>query len=547
MFCTPVNYSELGFSRLFTDYLNENPEAHLFYNGLSPFQVRSYVNQAKARRSKPGVDRKELSDLLMKFNASFNPSEKSIRNILSLKDNDTFTIVTGQQLCLFGGPLYTLFKSVSAIALAKYLSENTALKVVPVFWLADEDHDFEEISFTNTFNKDYELKKVSIPSTVCEGHAAGRLQIDENTEQAKTMLADLLGPGSDQIKEVTKLIADWTPGVQWRTAFGRMLMKIFGSHGLVLAGSDNPGIKNVLSPVLKKSIADAAQIHDKLKSQSITVGDKYHAQAAVTGSQFFWHDEDEGRVKIAFENGLWKFPGVVSWMNENEAAAYISDNGLWEKLSPNVFMRPVLQEYLLPNLAYIGGAAELAYHAQMKLLFAHFEIQMPLLLPRLGATVLDYGTKRAMDETGFSLLDYKRPVRELQRDWVTDFSGYKVDETFEKWEKELQKLFDENESYITSLDNSLSKSAKSTQVRIGHELESLRKKMIRSVKISEEVQMNRIRRVGNCLFPNGVLQEREVGFVYILAGHGRGFSDSLIHIMAEDPFRLMKAHQIIKP
>ncbi|MCH8557275.1 MAG: bacillithiol biosynthesis cysteine-adding enzyme BshC [Balneolia bacterium] len=547
MDCTPVNYSELGFSRLFTDYLNENEEAHSFYNGRSPFQVGSFLKQAKARGIQSGVGREELSDLLMKFNAPFNPGEESIRNILALKDKDTFTVVTGQQLCLFGGPLYTLYKTVSAIALAKHLSEKTSLKVVPVFWLADEDHDFEEISFTNAFSKDHELIKAGIPSTAFEGHSAGRLQIDEHTEQAKSLLAEILGASSDQFKEVNKLISDWTPGAKWRTSFGRMMMKLFGSHGLVLAGSDDSGIKNALSPVLKKSIAEAAQIYDKLESQSSAVGDKYHVQAVVSESQFFWHDEKEGRVKIPFESGKCKLPGLTGSLSDIDASEYISEHGLWEKLSPNVFMRPVLQEYLLPNLAYIGGGAELAYHAQMKSLFAHFEMEMPLLLPRLGATVLDYGTKRVMKEAGFPFTDYKRPVRELQRDWVTEFAGYEVNETFEKWERELQKLFAEKEPYISDLDKSLGKSAKSTQVRIEHELESLRKKMIRSVKNREEVQMSRIRRIGNTLFPNGVLQEREVGFVFVIAAHGRVFSDSLVNIMAEEPFRFMKAHQIIEP
>jgi len=545
--CTPLDFSKLGFSDLFTDYLKDEERAHQFYNGLSPFKPDSFLRKSSVIAGEDRLGRAEMSELLMHFNAPFEPSGDSIRNILALKEEHTFTIVTGQQMCLFGGPLYTLYKTVSVIALARHLSEQSDLNVVPVFWMADEDHDFEEIRFTKAPGSTHELKTAELSPIRKAEPSAGRLTISDEIEAVKDALASILGHESLVLRETLSLISDWKPGTSWKLAFGKMMMRLFGKYGLILAGSDDAKIKQALAPVLKKAVENPNEVREKLEDQTSLIERSYHGQAAVTESQLFWNDETRGRTKLSFVNGKWEIPVHKEPLSPAEAALYLEQNELWGHLSPNVFLRPVMQEYLLPNLAYVGGGAELAYHGQMKTVFQFFDLEMPLLLPRLSATILELSIKKALKGTGFSLTDFRQPVRELKRDWAGKFSGYGVNEMFEKWSDELNAQFSEREEYIKGLDENLGLSAKSTRVRMEKDLESLRKKMIRSVKIKEDVHMKRIERVSNALFPEGVLQERELGFVYIVALHGTMFIDSLISSAASDPLGFMKSHQIIEP
>jgi len=481
----------------------------------------------------------------MEFNAPFNPGKQTIENILSLRREQVFTIVTGQQLCLFGGPLYTLFKTLSVISISAHLRQQAGLHVVPVFWMADEDHDYDEIRFSDIPGKNHSLEHITLGSDHSPQAAAGKRVLDEELSGVLDQLAGANGKRAVVTQDLLKLLSDWQPGRQWKEAFGRMMLRLFGHHGLVLAGSENKAIKEAVAPVLDKTLQHHSRINELISTQTRKMAESYHAQAATTGSHLFWHDERMGRTKLDFSPDGWTLPPDNQQLDPQQAAVAVAENNSYHRLSPNVFLRPVLQEYLLPNLAYVGGGAELAYHGQLKPLFEFFGLPMPLLLPRLSATVVEPAIQKAMKAFDFELTDYRRPARELHREWAETSSAYLLEDEFTRWQGQLNQLFEDRNEYIKSIDETLTTSAESTKVRMRHELDTLRTKVVRAVKLKEKTQVGRITRVHNSLFPQEVLQERKMGFIYLYAAYGPEFADKLLEQMSENPLEFIRRHQII--
>ena len=244
----PETFSNLGASELFTDYIRQKRITE-FYEAHTPVSQRSFELKAQAYEHAPALSRERLSDALMRFNADFGPSQQSIEAILALKNTDTFTLTTGQQLSLFGGPAYTIYKILTVIGLARHLSEKSGLRVLPVFWLADEDHDFAEVRNFSFPTGDARSFRVGVsPSQGESGQAMGRHHIDASVEQAISDIYAQAGP--KRITALTKrLLGFWQPGTSWRTAFARGIMELFGKYGLILAGSDDAGLKEETADV----------------------------------------------------------------------------------------------------------------------------------------------------------------------------------------------------------------------------------------------------------------------------------------------------------
>ncbi|MCH8567996.1 MAG: bacillithiol biosynthesis cysteine-adding enzyme BshC [Balneolales bacterium] len=542
-----VSYEELGGSKLFLDYVGQRIDFKDYYSGLNPFVMSSWGAQSN-RLKQSGIFKanpNEVSDAIFKINKDFGASAETLDSISQLRNKNTFTIVAGQQAGLLGGPLFTLNKIVTLISVSRYCREKLGLKVIPVFWVADEDHDFDEVSFTTLINPYKELIRV---------------ELDSPNEKIKPPMGSVIIP--EQIKnlisackkagiegcEVCGLLDFWKAGEKWINAFCGMLLHLFKDDGLVVLTTVNEEMKLCSRPFFEQVIRNHSTLVGKIKDQSQKLDQIYHQQAYTGDSLLFYSDDNLGRVKLEFEDGNWSSPvfGGNRVLDNNEFINFLDEHNAWHKLSPNVFLRPMLQQFLLPNLAYFGGAAEIAYHAQIKSAFQKLKLVFPLILPRLSATVVEESIGHKMDNFSFSFSDYAKQESLLHKSWLQNRSFGQKLEGLAQIEEDILKAFESRPELFEDYDESVKISVASTSKRMLNEVDSLRKKVFRAEKKKETVGIERLSVIQRMLFPEQQLQERSLAWISLLSRNGLSMIQNLEKEIGDDPFQYLSSHQLIR-
>ncbi len=521
----PVSFSKLPFGRLFTQLIaGDDYSKSLFAHGPFDFE---------ASLSRPVIPAKtDLAEFLRHFNEAFGISPETAANIERLADPATKCIVTGQQLTVFGGPLYTFFKIASAIATSRKLSDESGVAVVPVFWLADEDHDYDEVASVKLI-KGAEITthtladEGSLPLPVADRHIGSN--ITAFTDEVFSSLGT-----TDFTDELRQLVDGcYIEGVPHGKAFGSLIAKIFGKHGLVLAGSNHPDVKATLFPVLLRSVDCAGEVFEALEQQSLLAETVSPRQAQVSDSLLFYLNPDAGgsRERIHHESGTWSVGESMRWTTDALLDAIELHP---QRFSPNVFLRPILQDLLLPTLAYVAGPGEMAYYAQMKQLYAVFGLAMPVITPRHSATFVEPAIRRLLDELPFEFTDYKARVDELEKQYMAQHSGIDPAAMAGDWLSELSAV---SQKYIDAIgreDPTLKASADKLVTEFESSIDRVKGKLIRSVKQKEQTGLNRVHRVKTSLFPDNGLQERTISGIYYMNKYGMDLWDRVIDaFMAE--------------
>ncbi len=533
-----LDFRDLPFSKLFQDYIDNGESLTGFYDHRHTYDDLIKAVQSFQERG----DRAQPARIIAEFNKPFlnGRSADELAELLARKD--TVTITTGQQLSLFGGPLYTVFKTISTIHLARSLSRDTGKKVIPVFWLADEDHDFDEIAAVS-LPAGNEMKKITLPCDTCARHAAGKIRVDDAFEAFRSGVSEALQP-TDFNPELTTLLDEaYAPGQSYREAFGHLLSRLFSHHGLVFAGSNDYTVKKHTSECIRKAITMVDDISEKLIGQSERIAGQHHQQVQVTDSLLFWHDDEHGRLRLRFENGLWNTDTGFSATTEQLLDRLEKEP---ERFSPNVFLRPLIQDVLLPNAAYVGGPAEIAYYGQMKPLYELFSMDMPFIAARLSATLAEPSVQRSLDELPFRFSEFKNRLEDLEQHYLRTHGNPELDGQFETWAKRVETLTGEMTEIIGMDDPGLQKHALAITREHVKSIEKLRKKMVNAIRLKEEVQINRIKKVKLALFPNDRLQEREISFIYYMNKIGMDIWDRLLEQLDEEGVTLFDRHFVIR-
>lgn len=543
-----VSFSQLGATPLYGDYINGNPELRSFFGKSDPFNPESFSRFVSGRFG--SVKRNQLADFLVSYNKQFAACRNTIEAAESLRSKDVFTVVTGQQLCFLGGPGYSFYKTLTVIALSRSLKAATKLSIVPVFWMADEDHDYDEIDhvWLPDFRKDGIIQKFSLPKNRLKGHAAAFLKLD-HADEILSEINQAAEPGSAYASDLHRLHKSWQTGRPWVQAFGELMLRVFGKYGLILAGSNHADVKKLCRPVFETVLVKQPELTKIVSDTSAKLAGKWHAQVTVTDSLLFWHHPEKGRLKIPYLESGWMFPDEASPRTFTRESVRQAGDDFFAKLSPNALLRPVIQQYLLPNLAYTGGAAEIAYHSQLKAFFEAFELDLPIILPRFSATVIEPEIRKSMAHMPFSFTDYKKREDDLAHELVQvqlRESGNKLpDEVLKEWKNRNKHLF---ESYFRSFVNtgsSLETSLKSTLSRMEKNAEQFASKVIREKKKQDRLAIKRISNVRSALFPGGLLQERVTGWAFFYALYGDSFLEALVEELSTDTLEKIRHHHII--
>ena len=486
-----IPYRKINFlSPLVQDYLSESAKLSSFYGRYNT--IDSFHNQMEEKSQLP-IDRKTLVEVLKKQNQAIDLSNLTQSNIESLESTDTFTITTGHQLCVFTGPLYFLYKIVSAINLSLALKEKYPSRhFVPVFWLASEDHDFDEINHINLFDQ-------TIRWDSNQGGAVGRM----NLSDFSTVLQDLnLIMGKSQNAERLKAIFYKSYSSDNLAQATRVLInELFKNDGLVIIDGDDVHLKKSFMHIVKKDIQDHS-FYPLIASQSEKLSENYKVQAYVRECNFF-----------QLEQGSRK--RILDRLDAKEI------DSKPEKFSPNVLLRPLYQEMILPNLAYIGGGAELSYWMQLKTAFESENIAFPILVLRNSVIITTPSHVDKINHLGFSFEDFFSSESDLHNRYVQNQANLSLESKVESLSKIFHSIKDKfnDRVYEPMIDAEHQRQKKS--------LENLSKKLHKIEKQKHELALSQISKIKKSFFPNRFLQERYDNFIPYYLKYGDNFIKKL--------------------
>lgn len=460
--------------------------------------------------------REVLVNSLKKQYQNVSISQEVENNIENLKLSNTYTVTTGHQLNLFTGPLYFIYKIITVINLSKELKQKFPdNNFVPVFWMATEDHDFEEINHFYLFNQKHEIAK-------SKDGAVGRMKLD-NIESVFSQLDETL-KGRTGLEDVLALLKKhYKSSNTYTQAIRGLVNELFGKYGLVIVDGDDKSLKSLFINSMKKELIEQQNIAtiNKTSTQLENLG--YSAQVTPREINLFYI-EDGLRERIVFEDGVYKVLNTSLVFSEEEIIEELKS--FPKKFSPNVVMRPLYQETILPNLAYIGGGGEIAYWLQLKEMFIQNDVVFPILGLRNSALVIDNNTSKKIEKLGFSVLDLFKNEDELIKQYIKEGSDILLD--LNKEEKIIEDVFNDIVLKAGKIDSSLQPMIKAELQKSLKAIQNIESRLIKSEKRKEEVAINQIKNIKEKLFPSSSLQERKENFIYLYLVLGKDFIDLLV-------------------
>ncbi len=517
-------------TRIFLEYLQDATALREFY----PSAVR-FHHELSGRASEVlagyETDRNALCDALLDMNASWGAGAETLKNIEMLREADTVAVVSGQQAGLFSGPLYTIYKALSAVKLAGCLTQRKT-KAVPVFWIATEDHDFPEVAKAEFIGRDCRLAQVEAPVSLHrDGQPVGRVVIDESINGVLDKLFELL-PSSEFTPDLELLLRDaWRPGRGYGEAFARMITSLLGSYGLVLLDPLDIRLKKLAAPLYAKAASRAHEIATAIEVRSRRLVEAgYHAQVTASENSFplFLHDNDGARHAVTrTSDGKY----ATKDRHESYTAGELSEMALSqpERFSPNVTLRAVVQDYLLPTIAYYGGAAEIAYFAQTAEVYRLLERPATPILPRSSLTMIESHTSRVLERYDLSLVDLFAGPESVLKRVVEEHLGADTAKSFAGTEEAVNSQLDTLREQLRSVDPTLADALETGRRKINYQLEGLRTRFYRAQMSRDEAAQRQLQRAFEQLFPNKDLQERHINVTSLLARHGRYVVDWIYH------------------
>lgn len=509
-------------TRLFLEYLRDPVALGEFY----PTAVR-FHHELPARAPKVlaahKTDRNLLCDALGDMNAAWSAGDPTLKNIQLLRDADCLAVVSGQQAGLFSGPLYTIYKALSAVKLAGCLTQRNT-KAVPVFWMATEDHDFPEVAKAEFIARDCRLRDVEVSSELHkEGQPVGRVVIDSSIETVLDRLLEGL-PSSEFTTDLEALLRDaYRPGRGYSEAFARMMTSLLGQHGLILLDPLDNRLKTLAAPLYANAALRAHEIAAAIEVRSRRLVEAgYHAQVTASENSFplFMHDEDGARHAMTrSEDGKYTTKnGDKAYTIEELSNLALAQP---ERFSPNVTLRAVVQDYLLPTIAYYGGAAEIAYFAQTSEVYRLLARPITPILPRSSLTMVERHTGRLLEKYGLSLVDLFAGLENFLARVVEEHLGAETAKSFAKAEGTVNSELDDLREQLRTIDPTLADALETGRRKINYQLEGLRTRFHRAQMSRDEAAHRQLQRAFEQLYPHKALQERHVNITSLLARHGR--------------------------
>lgn len=509
-----------GTPKLFVDYAENRSDASNYFMGhFSDLMAYETHLRALERRS---YLREPLYAALAAQNTRFFAGEATLMNLELLRSPTTFAVVTGQQVGLGSGPLYTIYKALTAVQMARWLAEQfPAYRFVPVFWLESEDHDFLEINHLGVITVDNEFRMVRYAQPA-EDEArdlrpVALRGIDTRIEETFAALRACL-PATDFTDDVFRMLGNtYAPGGSLQRAFAHLFHSLYPDAGVVFLDPSDPAVKQIATPVILQELETFPTTGEEVIKRSAELEEKYHAQIKPRAVNLFMLHKDNRFPIEPSEYGFF-LKGTRQRFTRDELLEIAGQEP--ERFSPNVLLRPIIQDFLLPTAAYVAGPSEVSYFAQLQPAYDHFQVPMPIIVPRASITLVESKVDKVFRK--FSLPyaamflddeDAWKLVRTGERDSSTfDFPGFRT---------RLSELIEELPAMAEAEHANLRGPAENTRAAVQRSLAVFEEKLLQHRRQHDDVLTRQIEKMHVYLFPEGKPQERQVNILTFLNRYGR--------------------------
>jgi bacillithiol biosynthesis cysteine-adding enzyme BshC len=449
-------------------------------------------------------------------------------------------IVTGQQAGLFGGPLFVLWKALATVRVAALLEKQRGCPVVPVFWVASDDHDFAEIRSTSVIDAAGTIRTLRYaPRQEPVGRPAWTIALDDTIGTLVEELGQTLPPALGKDETLALVAECYRPEATLSEAFAGLVSRLLPE--LVVLDPADAALKRLMAPVLARELREGSPTSRlALDAGRALLAAGYHQQVPVRSGFLNLFAVVEGqRRALAFSSGVVEVRGTRErWPLEEALARLDEDPAAW---SPGALLRPLAQDALLPTAAYVGGPAEIAYHAQITPSYAHFGIPRPALLPRPSLTLVEPAQARALDAERLSLGDLVHDPEALVSRWARE-AYPDVEAAFARTREAIEREMRAVENALGTHDPTLRAAAAAARGRALFPVDGLHEKALRALKKRDQGRADRLRRTRDALLPGGSLQERGLGLVGAVSRHGLALAAELGEVL--DPFA--RGHQVVR-
>jgi len=523
----PVDFRKIpGTTKLFSDFLYDFGKVERFYAG--DFRKdKNYLRVFKSIKERK-YPREKLSSVLKEQSRRLGSPEEGFKNIELLKEPDSLVIFTGQQVGLFGGPLFTIYKAISIIKLAQELSFRFSRSFIPIFWLDSEDHDFEEVRSTSIIDKENQLEEIRYsPSKIPSGEPMYKVVLEEEINSCVVKLKSSLHPTEFKNEVTQTLVNCYSKGESISNSFAKWMTRLLGKYGLVIADPGDRELKKLAIDFFLKEIENPSKSMKLVKETGKTLESSGYHQQVVKSEEMvnLFLEVKEKRSTLKWSGEAIQIDGVNRKLSQNELRQIIEEEP--ERLSPNVLLLPLMRSYLFPTAAYVGGPGEISYYAQLKSVFEFFDVPMPIVYPRASVTLIEDKIKQVLQKYSLEFIDLFQDPEILINSILKEKFPDPLENTLEKKRNEILKILDSLEQELISSEPTLKQNLETTRGKIDYELKRLGEKLFQAYRQKDQTLKEQVYKAKKNLFPDNKLQERVLNLVPYLIKYGFEFVDFL--------------------
>lgn len=507
---TSISFQNIdAIPQMIKDFLNQTLEGMEYYT----FNLKNFETHIAAKQKAFTLEQRQvLYQVLERQMKEVDGSELQNENLKKLAEENTFTVTTGHQLNLFTGPVFFIYKILQTIKTTVFLKEKfPKYHFVPIFWMASEDHDFEEIHHFKTPNRYYEMRGQA-------GGAVGRITVEEQyfIHQFEEVFKDTIY-GTELLLWMKEA---YQKGKTLAEATRLLVNYLFSEYGLLILDGDDRDLKQRMIPIFKEELLHQSLF--KTTKPQIEILQNHYGKVQVNPREINLFYLSKTRNRIEYDAGKYKtVEASFQWTEEallQELEAYP------ERFSPNALMRPVYQEWVLPNLAYIGGNAEIMYWLELKDYFKYLNLEFPILIPRNSMLFLNEKTFRKMEKLGLNVEDFFRNFAKVIEERL--MSNSNISQLLDAKEQELSQIFTEIQATSVQTDITFGNLVKAEEVRQHKAFQRMRKRLLRAEKRKHQEEIERIEHLFNEIHPGKNWQERVYNFSTFYADYGKGWLQS---------------------
>ncbi len=532
-------------TRLFLDYLSYTPSVRAMYprSPIGSGIFSEWVKDESQRVVYDAARRGKVSEILERQNRAWGASAKALSNIDRLR-RGALAAVTGQQVGLFGGPLFSIFKALTAVKLAEQATA-AGVECVPVFWLATEDHDLAEVNHVALLSEQGLPESLAVESQAFESNAVtdapvGTVKFGPDIEPVVEHAAALLGDS----EIATWLRRAYRPGETLGSAFALLFARLFADWGVILLDPADKDFHDLAKPLFRAAIERTSELDEALLGRGKALeAAGYHQQVKVTSASTLLFEVKNGARTVVRRRNNGGNAAEFAVGEERLSSQELLDRieQAPEKFNPNVLLRPVVQDYLLPTLVYTGGAAEVAYFAQVAVVYEKLLGRVTAILPRFSATLVEPKPERILTRYQLGLPDLFHGPEKVREAIAARSLPADLQQRFSEAYASVERSMAALRESIGKLDSTLIDTAESTRSSMAHQITRLQARVSRAEELRNEVITRHADALSHALFPHKALQEREVAGVSFVARYGPGLLVDLYQTIHPD----CHDHQVI--